>query len=204
MKNEETLKSKKAIVVVTLAILIVLIGMTYASIVYQREGQKENQITTGTLILELDDKTASGISIDPAIPLPEDQGLSQAESYDFTLRNTGSGDAQYRISLVDDEEEYETDNCTEKRLPHKYLKTALTKGDEGEPKIKFLDNAEVEGGDNKGILDEGTIGSGESIKYSLKLWIDVSADKAISDTHFHGKVKLEGIVKGRTNYQTGE
>ncbi len=203
MKNEETLKSKKAIVVVTLAILIVLIGVTYASLQYQREGQKENELTTGTLILELDDKTANGISIDPAIPLPEDQGQSQAESYDFTLRNTGSGDAQYRISLVDDEEEYETDGCTEKRLPHKFLKTSLTKNEE-EPKIKFLDNEEVEGGDNNGVLDEGTIGSGENIKYSLKLWIDISADKAISDTHFHGKVKLEAIVKGRTNYQTGE
>ena len=74
MKNDETLKSKKAIVVVTLTILIVLIGITYASIVYQREGEKENTLTTGTLILELDDSTANGISIDPAIPLTESQG----------------------------------------------------------------------------------------------------------------------------------
>ncbi len=201
MKNDETLKSKKAIVVVTLTILIVLIGITYASIVYQREGEKENTLTTGTLILELDDSTANGISIDPAIPLTESQGTSQTESYEFILRNTGSAEAQYRISLVDDEEAYIQDQCTENKLPHTLLKTALSKNDEDE-QIKFLETEED--GENKGVLDQGTIGSGENIKYNLKLWIDSSADTSIGGTHFHGKVKLEGIVKGRTNYQTGE
>lgn len=198
MKKEETVKSKKAIVGATIAILLMLIGVTYAAFVYQKEGLKESEIRTGTLMLELDDDTSNGIIIEPAIPISDtDTGaLASLNSYKFTLRNTGSANAQYRISLVDDEGEYTKDGCSNKKLPHRFLKVGLEKN--GSAIAPFaLENSDV--------IDEGTISSnGGEIEYTMKIWIDYRADTAINGTHFHGKLKLEAIVAGRSNYETGE
>ena len=195
MKKNDTVKSKNIVTITTIAILIVLIGVTYAAIEYQREGEKENVITTGTLKLALQD-TADGIEINPATPLTESQGLEQSSEYKFVLNNTGTGNASYRIKLVDDEEAYTEDKCDDNRLSHDFLKVALSKNGE-EEQLTLL-------GENEDVIDEGVIKSGGENEYTLKIWIDDSADTSIGGAHFHGKIKLEAVVEGRTNFETGE
>ena len=195
MKKQDTVKSKNIITITTIAILIVLIGVTYAALEYQREGTKENIISTRMLKIALQ-AGSNGLNINPAVPLSEDQGLEQAQGYKFVLNNTGTANASYRIKLVDDEEEYTKDKCTDNKLNHNYIKASITKdGVEQEPVLL---------GENDDIIDKGTIKAGEESEYTLKIWIDDSADTSVGGAHFHGKIKLEGIVEGRTNYETGE
>ncbi len=195
MKKKEKLQSKKVIIWLIAAIAICGVLVTYAALQYAKRGKETNQLTTGTLILELDDGAADGITIDPAIPKEDVDGL-KTTSYTFVLRNTGTTAAEYRISLIDDEEAYLEDHCSDNRMPHSALKTAITK-DSGDENISLLD-------ENDDYLDTGELKPKGEITYTLKLWIDQSAENDIEGTHFHGKIKLEGIVKGRKNFETGE
>lgn len=172
--------------------VVMFVLVSYAVFSYAREGEENNKLSTGTLILTLDDSTSSGITLSNAIPVTDQEGLS-GTPYTFTVRNSGTLNSNYELQLVDDEEKYISHDCSDKKLPWTNIKYSLTKNDE-EPVSGILNNQ---------AFDTALLKPEETNSYTLRLWIDSKAGNEIMGTHFHGKIQVKAIQEGHTNYDTG-
>ncbi len=180
IKNE----NKLGFIVLIISIIICLITVSYSIWSQVYRGKTENTITTGTLVLKLNDKSRE-LSLLNAIPLSDTKGMSQKE-YHFSLQNNGSIDVNYRLSIVDDEDYYKKDQCMNKRLNWNYIRYAFKKEDSS-PVIEDLSK-------NLGQLDEEVIKAGEEIDFTLQLWLNGEMTTSSEmGKHFHGKIKVEAV-----------
>ena len=88
--------------------------------------------TAGSLELELDDMMTGGISFTEAVPISNEDGLSQ-DGYTFTLENKGNVTSDYTIYL-DDLDLAEGQN----RMSDSFIKYQLVK-DGSEVDLQLLD-----------------------------------------------------------------
>lgn len=175
--------------------ILMFIFVSYAVFAFSQEGTEENKITTGTLLLTLDETASSGISLENAIPVTDSDGMLN-DPYIFTIENTGTLNANYQVVLENDAEKYNADGCNNNKLPWQAIKYAFSK-DGSTPEVALLSG-------NDGIFDTGLLAPGEKKTYTLRLWISENAQNEIMGTHFHGKIKVKAIQEGHTNYDTGE
>lgn len=177
-------ENKLGLMVLIVSILVCLMTVSYALWSRNYEGKKENVLKTGTLILRLNQESES-ISLLNTVPLSDSSGLKQ-KAYTFSLENTGTADANYRISMIDDLDTYQNDQCSDKKLEWSFLRYAFVEGNTT-PIIEDLAK-------NDGLLQEGTIKSGTTISFSLKLWLkgETTTTKEMGK-HFHGKIKVDAI-----------
>lgn len=177
-------ENKLGLIVLILSIFICVATVGYALWSRTEYGEKENVLKTGTLVLNLNEKSKN-ISLLNAIPLSDSQGIKQ-EAYTFLLENTGTADANYRLSIVDDDEFYLKDGCNNNKLNWIHLRYAFEEGNTT-PIIADLS-------ENSGVLKSDTIEAGQTISFSLKLWLKGSnTTQADMGKHFHGKIKVEAI-----------
>ena len=92
-------KNKKQIGTI-IALLILLIGGSYAWLKLQVISNKTNVLRAGTLDLVLDDTKTNGISIEKAVPMSDTKGKEQ-EGYTFELINKGTMKTGYTIYIDD-------------------------------------------------------------------------------------------------------
>ena len=182
--NQTKKENKLGFFVLVISIVICLITVSYAIWSQVYRGKKENVLTTGTLVLKLNDRSKE-LSLLNAIPLSDGKGMQQ-EAYTFSLQNTGTVDANYRLSIIEDDDYYTKDQCSNKKLDWNYIRYALTE----ESTTPIIDNLSK----NSGKLKEDTIKSGEEIEFTLKLWLHGEATTNNEmGKHFHGKIKIEAI-----------
>lgn len=195
MKKKQEANKKGMILAIVFA-LIAVIGVTYALFQYQKLGTKRNTITTGTLILTLDESKGNAITVSNAVPMSDLQG-EEEDSYHFELENTGTLPAKYRIRLEEDQEAITADACGTKKMTDTQLKVSLEKdGVKNTPTLLS--------GFTQHIIDTGTLEPGGKIIYDLRLWIDSGVGIEANGKHFHGKIYIDGIVDGHTDWTTGK
>ena len=143
------------------------------------------------LKLVLDDTMEGGIHLVNAIPVTDEEGLTQV-GYTFTLENTGKIDSNYEIYLDDlDLDEGQT------RMQDRFLKYQLVK----DGKEISLDLLSTIGENPNRLLDKGEISSGEKFTYTLKLWIDFDATNEVMETMFKGQLRIEAMQEvGKSLY----
>ncbi len=104
-------KSKKIIsIVLTMSLILVIIGVTYAAFIYSKEGTKENKVTTGKINFVYNE-TTNGIEISNALPMEDDEGKLIKETdenasrgyFDFNVEATLGGNTTipYYVYAVD-------------------------------------------------------------------------------------------------------
>lgn len=180
---------KLGLIVLILSIIICLATVSYAIWTKVYHGKEENYIKTGTLVLKLNERS-SAISLENAIPVSDSKGQQLTDAYTFSLQNTGTADAKFRIIMSDDEESYKNDNCADKKLSWNKIRYSFMEG-ETTPIIENLD-------ENSGILASGTIKAGEEKTYSMKLWLSQNTTEESMGLHFHGKIKVDAIQSDQT------
>lgn len=192
MKQFDT--NKKIMIVVTALVLLLAVSATsYAMIQFIRPGKNENTVRTGTLILNLDE--TKELSLTEAYPMSDSQGMN-SEAYEFTVENTGTQDAKYKIMLVDDNDTYTSDGCT--RLAWSKLKYSISRNGTVLTSASYLSNIS-----SNPQLDEVIINKGAKNSYQLRIWIDSGAGNEIIGKHFHAKLNIKGILSDKTDYDTG-
>lgn len=179
---------KLGFIALILSIVICLTTVSYALWSRVYHGKKDNYIKTGTLVLKLNEKSES-ISLENTVPVSDSKG-QQIEPYTFSLQNTGTADAKFRILMIDDEEYYKNDNCLTKKLPWDKIRYSFTE-DKTTP---IIDNLTVK----NGVLTSGTIKAGDEKEYSLKLWLSKDTTKEFMGLHFHGKIRVDAIQSDQT------
>ena len=184
MKEKEKKKKVKLIIALAIA-LVVMIGGTYAWLTLTKQGTKVNVIKAGTFELTLDDEASEGILItgEAAQPIPTSEGVT-LEGYNFTVKNTGDLKAEYTLYL-DDVTSVGDEEITN-RMADKYVRYSLNYTENNETALLT-----TIGSNPNRILYQGTLESGASKTFNLKLWIDQDADNNVLGTTFAGQIRLE-------------
>ena len=163
--------------------LVLLIAGSYAWLTLQVTGNKTNILRAGTLKLTLDDTTSNGILLEKAVPMSDEKGKTTTE-YTFTLQNTGTA-VGYTIYLDD---VALTDGETQ--LEDSKVKYQLTKN--GEETVALLSSL-----DNK-VIDTGTIDKNKTNTYSLRVWIDSSAENEVMGKILSKELRVEATQASTT------
>ena len=180
MVNIDDKKKKIITIVISILIIIILImALSYAFFRTQLSGT-DQVVKVGTLDLVLDE-TSEGISLDNAIGISDNKGMSTTPST-FKLINNGNKSVDYTIYLDDN-----TIGDTDTRIDDKYLKYNLVKNGESSG-AKLLTSI---GSNPNRILDSGTIEGKGTNEYSLNLWITDEVDGNYSGQVFSGKLRVE-------------
>jgi len=166
-------------------VLIVLISSSYAIFSSVQKAKKYNTIRVGDLQInftDVDDGLGNVINLNGAYPESDEVG-QKSTPYVFKINNTGSITASYNIKLLDDTDMIEADGCSTNQLD--------------KSKIKYSINGETPSilsavSDSDYIIISGSLSSGESKTYSLRVWLDESAGNEVLGRHYHGKIVLEG------------
>ncbi|MGN0973745.1 MAG: leucine-rich repeat protein, partial [Bacilli bacterium] len=188
--NKVTNKNKILKITALLGLFLLVFGISYALFSVTLSGKKINKITTGKLELELLNESGNTIEgetigLENAVPITDEEG-NETVPYTFTLKNSGTLDAEYSITLEDLELA-----ADEERLDDKYVKYTLKRGDN--PANQYTTQTSINLSYIKDrILDAGVIKKGQSISYQLYLWLDYDADNEAMNKVFSTNLKVEG------------
>jgi hypothetical protein len=157
-------KYKKEIVAMAI-VLILLLSLSYAYFTLTLNGTKDVVVKSGTLILNLDDSSATGITLENAQPISEEDGL-KTTAYTFTITNNGTLISDYSIYL--DDTDLETG---ETRIDDSAIRYELIKNSTSLPSALLS----TTGTNPNRIINSGTIATGVTDTYTLRVWIDYNA-----------------------------
>jgi len=196
-------KNKKgSYAILTVAILVLVIGVSYAFITITKTGQRENTITGGSLTVVLDDSTeslgngAGDITISDAFPVTDAVGKTKTP-YTFTLSNTSAKDASYTVYL--DEEAVDAGNT---RMSDAQVKVYLTNGDGstvlkdatkvsdlGDKVTRTVNGASVQ----SNVLYSSVLEAGKVNTFVLRLWISEDADETVMGKQYATKISVDAV-----------
>ena len=166
------LKTSVILILTILLALIVLMGSSYAWYTFSNTSN-DNVIKTGEFDISLSEGENT-ITLENAYPQTDESGLKNTK-YTFSVSNNGSIAGKYAVYL-DDLELTSGVN----RISDNVIKYVLTKNNNSNG-ILTLNNVtnSTENGLKKRILAEGTLEPGESVNYSLVVWIDENSTSDI-------------------------
>ena len=186
MEEKKKIGNAKLLIVAFVLTVAIIFGTTYAWLRLTKTSTIENKITAGNLELVLDDTTSDGITLVNEVPRSYRQGMETTE-YTFTLTNKNST-SSYSLSLKDlakyiNDENEEVTVADENRIADSKIRYILLKnGEEATAdKSKILTDR---------VIDTGTIEKGQTIKYSLRVWIDSRAETDIMGKIFNAQLSL--------------
>ena len=164
---------KKRMVILTVSLIAVvgiIVGVSYAFFSIGGSQEQANTFTSGCLNISLTDASSS-INLSNTYPITDIEGL-ETTSYDFTITNTCSTNTNYSINL-------ESLNQVANSLSEDYIKVSLSSDTVGNVISILSDNTsvtpEIDGAYESYNLYTGTLGASETKTYHLKLWIDYDA-----------------------------
>ena len=171
-------KKKTLTIVLTVFAVTLIIGTTYAFVTRTLTGTKKVTLTAGTLSLVLDEKNE--ITISDALPMYDAVGMIQDEVFEFDLINNTSNSTDYTLKL----QKVSTGN----ELSTSDVKYYLTKDGVGTPALLSTLT--------DGVVDTGTITGGDTIEYTLRLWISdaVTEKSAIEGKSLSYKLAVEASM----------
>ena len=192
------------ILILVTALLITIIGISYAAFNYVGTGQKLNTITTGAISMNYIE-SSNVISMNNALPTTDDTGkkrLNAGEYFDFTVKSSikGNTDINYEIAAKE-----ESGNTFDGKNIKFYLTKVNSDGTEEEvmaPKTYSEDttsNIYTGRPADMMILFVGNLNQqGDTeIKYRLRLWVDESYNPQNDNGGLIYKVKVN--VYGQTS-----
>ena len=187
------MKNKKYVFIILVILVIVsVLAISYALFSYSSNNNNDSVLTTGTLKLNLEEKNT--LSLLSTYPLSDTLAVTK-EGYKFELENTGTEKSNFRLYIIDDEDSYTTNNVSESnKLDWTKIRYAVYKNDEQQ----IISNL-----NSDGVLYTGSIDSGITDKYELKVWLSSDATNSDAGKSFYGKLRIKAILSNRTNYDTG-
>ena len=179
-----TKMAKRELLITLISILgvtMLSIGSAFAIFTTSSESAEYNVLKTGTLEIDFGEETST-INLSNGYPMSDTQGLA-SDPYIFKITNTGSLDAYYTVSILDDDEMITADNCAGNQLNKDYIKYTLNDN-------TIHNYSEIVAAE--GEIDSGMLAPGESKTYTLRLWLREGAGNDVLGKHYHGKIVVNG------------
>ena len=182
-----------------LLLIVSVVGITYAVFSYQREGEKNNVITTGSIIFTYTE-TTNGINLQNAMPISDEVGkkLERSENnegyFDFNVSCSLAGTARINYEV------YATKLNVENPLSEEYVKMYLTDGTTDQPILGYDNDVPT-----YYSLKDSTVASGSKTLYTgsftnsgvqsfrLRMWL--SDNYQITSEAKQFKIKLNVLAK---------
>ena len=189
------MKNKKTVITVTsiVAVLLVIIGVTYAYWLVTKTQTNQNVISSGCLDITLSGEK-NDIELQDQFPLSDTEGM-KLTPYEFTVTNNCSTSVDYQVNL-------ESIGDSTNAIKASAIKVALnddikllTVGGNTEPTIS-------EAYESNRILFGTLAGSSEeteedTVTYELRIWIDANAPISEQNKSFRSKISVtigQGII----------
>ena len=176
-------------VVALVAILVIVIGTSYAYWRITMIQTGDNTINSSCFKLEFEEQENSNISILEGYPISDEDG-KKLTPYTFSIKNGCGVKAKYVIRL-------EIDNNS--TLNEQYIKSQFNTGSIKKVNELKSVNPTLTNAKNSYVLEEMTINGNETKTFELRLWIDgsvSSSNQEVMNKSFEGKVTIEGSYDG--------
>ena len=162
-----------------LILVLMIVGISYATFKFTGLGHKENTITTGAITMEYEESTNT-ISMTGALPTTDATGkvrLTAGEYFDFTIKSNIQGNANINWEIA-----AEDITASSKKIDGKNIKLYLTKLDSTgaetqvmAPKVySATTSANTKTGRPSGVMSlaTGTMSASETTNYRLRMYVD--------------------------------
>lgn len=164
--------------------IIGMLSVSYALWFAAKEQTGMNQIKSSCFNISLENEK-NEINLQNSFPILNEEG-KKLVPYSFTITNTCDIFASYTITL---------DLLEDSTTPTKYIASMVNN-----EAIEILGNREesaLESGvKERRVLAKGSLGSGDSDDYNLRLWVDEGvtlANKDIMNTTLHSRIHVVGV-----------
>ena len=186
---------KKVWIWLTVILLIVMILACAASYALFRFNVTKNtnfKLVVGSLELSVTDTTTEDRYIlENTVPTKDEIALTQ-DGYTFTLTNIGTIDSFYTIYLDDILLSDGGD-----RLDNQYLKLNLWNHTTNTSKTTNLSDYSS----TDRVLTTGYLNTGESITYTLRMWVDYTAGNEAQNKYFATQIRVVGTQQNAAEYR---
>ena len=188
-KNNNTKK-----LILGICLLVVFIGgLTYGLWALTHVQSQDNVYKTGCLNIRFIEESDE-INITDAVPITDEEGLAQEESFDFTIQNTCEFNTSYEVYLeVLPSTTLGSNNSVSYALDQNNAHVLGTK-----PKT----NATIAGATSfvigSGVLNAASShesDDGGSRSYSLRLWLNDNSNPEDMRKQFFGKIVVAGTME---------
>ena len=188
-------KKKVLIIVISIVLILSIIGISYAIWTLNLSQKGFNKIAGSCFSLSLTNEK-NNINLVNAYPITNEEG-KKLTPYSFTITNTCDLFASYTVNL---------EILENNTLPIKYISSMIN--NESVIKLSELEDAKttINGSVTSKILAKGSLGSGDSVDYNLRLWM--SEDVTPEDTdamnkNFKSKVVVTASVSNYSPVEQG-
>ena len=188
-------KKKVLIIMISIVLILSIIGISYAIWTLNLSQKGFNKIAGSCFSLSLTNEK-NNINLVNAYPITNEEG-KKLTPYSFTITNTCDLFASYTVNL---------EILENNTLPIKYISSMIN--NESVIKLSELEDAKttIQGSVTSKILAKGSLGSGDSVDYNLRLWM--SEDVTPEDTdamnkNFKSKVVVTASVSNYSPVEQG-
>ncbi len=176
-------KKGLALVLAIVALFSTLVGSSYAYLQYVSKTNNSTVINAGTLALTFKGSSNS-IMLTGALPQSDSDGLANSAEYEFSIENTGSIPANYRLTLdnvCSTSSSYSIDGTSVTPslcIPNEYIKVAIK---EGNKDYKVLEKKAINN-ETSYIIDADSLKSELTRTYKMKIWLDYDTPNTYSSS----------------------
>ena len=176
-------KKGLALVLAIVALFSTLVGSSYAYLQYVSKTNNSTVINAGTLALTFKGSSNS-IMLTGALPQSDSDGLANSAEYEFSIENTGSIPANYRLTLdnvCSTSSSYSIDGTSVTPslcIPNEYIKVAIK---EGNKDYKVLEKKTINN-ETSYIIDADSLKSKLTRTYKMKIWLDYDTPNTYSSS----------------------
>ena len=187
---------KKIIIILPAIFLLIIFAITFSYAYWKLTYQATsvNKIVSSCFSMELTNEK-NNIILDSAYPISDEKGKSLTP-YSFTITNTCDLFASYTINL---------EMLEGTTLDSKYIKTMINSEEIINLNSLETTDPSIEGATESRVLFKGSLGSGDSTDYTLRIWMD-SDTPPIEDTMnkiFQGKITVTAEVSTYSPVENG-
>ena len=192
-------RETKVIAYVVIALTLVVIGASYALFLQVNNNRDNQVVTAGSLVIEY----ANGNTIEPdendenncLIPQGDETGASSGGcKFTLSITNTGTLPMQYDLLIYNDEIPDGGEYVDHAYIKHSLNKQLVKEGTEVEKVSEKKAINTLEEKEGKRILETNTINVGETITFSLNIWVDENAPDSVVGQYVYLKLDVVGIV----------
>lgn len=182
-KNNKSSNEKKAqsvaMVILTIMLILLVIGVTYAIFTYSKNGKAINQVTTATMTMNYVEGD-NGLTIENAIPMEDSIGktlIGDDEIFDFTIDVNMTPGQGLIYEIAAHKTEYPEEQAIKNEDVRLYLESSDTKGSGYTQEMAPTSFTPLESdtaiGSKKGEMLLATVGVTESktTYYRLRMWV---------------------------------
>ncbi|MCI8347746.1 MAG: DUF5011 domain-containing protein, partial [Bacilli bacterium] len=181
--NNDNLKRKnkreyKKIAILVMFLLISVIGTSYGLFKVLIDNTSEHEVVAGTFKVEFEE--GNEIHLTNLAPMSDSEGMS-TDGYHFTIKNTGTIDAKYHVSL-------EETPASSNTLDRKYINYSIKLSDGSWTSPRSLADGL--------LLNSGSL-SAESgkdeVDYELKMWLREDADNSVQGKTYAARIVVSAV-----------